>query len=217
MESLIREEIQHYIERHSSDLDPLLEELLAVTQAKTGKLEWSIGKVQGQFLRLLVALSRAKTVVDVGTLTGFSALIMAEGLPADGRIITCESDPVHAEIARGFFQRSPRGGQIQLEFGPALETLRRLPAETIDAVFIDADKSSYPLYYEEALRLLKPGGWIAVDNVLWEGEVVDEETADPDVVAIKAFNRRVRDDIRVEKVMLSIRDGLYLIVKKDVQ
>ena len=215
METYIASEaLQEYAEAHSSQLSPLLRELLAQTEARTGKLDWSIGRVQGQFLKMLVALTKAKKVVELGTLTGFSALIMAEALPPGGRIITCENDAFHAEIARSFFKRSPAGRKIQLEFGDALRTLSRLETSSIDGVFIDADKSTYPACYEESLRILKDGGWIAVDNVMWDGEVINERSGDPDVAAIKKFNRLVRDDQRVDKVMLTIRDGLYLIRKR---
>ncbi|RPI29769.1 MAG: methyltransferase [Acidobacteria bacterium] len=214
MELLVEEAITEYSDRHTSEVNPLLRELLAETEARTGKLDWSIGKVQGQFLRMLVGLSQAKFIVELGTLTGFSALIMAEALPPDGRVLTCDSDAVHAEIARSFFARSPHGKKIQLEFGDAMKSLSRIQSGTVDGVFVDADKEQYPGYYEESLRVLKVGGWIAIDNVLWDGEVVDPENNDPDVTAIKRFNDKVREDNRVDKVMLTIRDGIYLVRKR---
>jgi len=214
METLVEEAIEQYVERHTDEVSPLLKELLAETEAKTGKLDWSIGRVQGQFLKMLVGLSGAKMVVELGTLTGFSALMMAEALPPDGRIMTCDSDPDHAEIARRFFALSPHGRKVRLELGDALTTLSRLWAESVDAVFIDADKAEYPSHYEESLRILKHGGWMAIDNVLWDGEVVNPDTDDPDVIAIKRFNEKVRQDRRVDKVMLTLRDGVYLVRKR---
>ncbi len=214
METLVEEAIEQYADRHTTDLSPLLKEVLTQTEAKTGKLDWSIGKVQGQFLKMLVGLSGAKKVVELGTLTGFSALVMAEALPPDGEIITCEADAFHAEIARAFFARSPHRKKIRLEFGDALATLAKLRAESVDAMFIDADKADYPRYYEEALRILKPGGWIALDNVLRDGEVVNPDSDDPDVRAVKRFNETVRQDNRVDKVMLTLRDGVYLVRKR---
>jgi len=214
METLVENAIEQYAERYTSEVSPLLDELLTETEARIGKLDWSIGKVQGQFLKMLVALSGAKIVVEIGTLTGFSALIMAEALPADGQIITCETDPSHARIARRFFARSPHRRKIRLELGDALETLSKLRAESVDAVFIDADKADYPSHYEESLRILKPGGWMAIDNVLWDGEVVSPDNDDPDVTAIKQFNEKVREDNRVDKVMLTLRDGVYLARKR---
>ncbi len=214
METLVEEAIEQYADRHTSEVSPLLQELLAETEAKTGKLDWSIGKVQGQFLKMLVGLSGAKTVVELGTLTGFSALIMAEALPPDGQIITCEADQFHAEIARRFFARSPYGKKIRLELGDALKTVSGLAPGSVDAVFIDADKAEYPRYYEESLRLLRVGGWMAIDNVLWDGEVVDPDSDDPEVGAIKRFNEKVRQDTRVDKVMITLRDGVYLVRKR---
>ena len=214
METLVEEAIEQYADRHTSDLSPLLEELLAETEAKTGKLDWSIGKVQGQFLKMLVGISGAKTVVELGTLTGFSALIMAEALPPQGRLITCEADPFHAEIARRYFARSPHGKKIHLAFGDALTTLSGLKTGSVGGVFIDADKAEYPKYYEESLRILKPGGWMALDNVLWDGEVVNPDSEDPEVRAVKRFNEKVRQDNRVDRVMLTLRDGVYLVRKR---
>jgi len=210
METLVKEAIEQYADRHTSEVSPLLEEVLAETEARTGKPDWSVGKVQGQFLKMLVGLSGAKTVVELGTLIGFSALVMAEALPPDGEIITCEADPVHAEIARRFFARSPHGHKIRLELGDALKTLSGFRAKSVDAVFVDADKADYPSHYEESLRILKPGGWMAIDNVLWDGEVVNPDNDDDDVTAVKRFNEKLRQDTRVEKVMLTIRDGVYL-------
>ncbi len=214
MEMLVDKAITDYADHHTSDVSPLLRELLSETERKIGKLDWSIGKVQGQFLKVLVSISRAKTVVEIGTLTGFSALIMAEALPSDGKIITCESDRTHADIAQSFFARSSYGKRIRLEFGDALKTLSKLSAESVDGVFIDADKDEYPAHYEESLRILRVGGWMAIDNVLWDGAVARSDSYDSDVAAIKRFNEKVRTDDRVDKVMLTIRDGVYLVRKR---
>jgi caffeoyl-CoA O-methyltransferase len=138
--------------------------------------------------------------------------MMAEGLPDDGELITCELATNNAAIARRYFDGSPYGGKIQLKIGPAIDTLKEIPDGSSDFVFIDADKASYPLYYEESVRILKTGCIIAADNTLWSGRVLDPE--DDESRAISLFNTTVREDERVDKVMLTVRDGMYLIRKK---
>ncbi|MGW8273320.1 MAG: O-methyltransferase, partial [Thermodesulfovibrionales bacterium] len=149
--------------------------------------------------------------VEIGTFTGYSALMMAEGLPEQGELITCERSEQFAGIARRYFRRSPHGGKIRILMGNAAETLREIHDRSVDFVFIDADKKSYVLYYEESLRMIKPGGLIAVDNTLWYGRVLSPQ--DEDSLAIAGFNMMVSEDSRVEKVLLTIRDGVTLIRK----
>jgi caffeoyl-CoA O-methyltransferase len=177
-------------------------------------VRWSIGKVEGKLLQMLVKISRSTRVVEIGTFTGFSALLMAEALPAEGRLITCETHSAYAEIASRYFGRSPHGDKIDLRLGPALQTLSELPDSGTDLVFIDADKPSYGQYYDEALRLLKAGGLIFVDNVFWRQKIFKSRITNENARAIAAFNEKVNSDGRVEKVMLSVRDGVYLIRKK---
>jgi caffeoyl-CoA O-methyltransferase len=206
--------IAAYVEDHTDPVPPLLEELVCETRRRTGRLHWSIGRAEGKLLQMLVAVSRASRVVEVGTFTGYSALLIAEALPADGCLITCESEASFAGIAQRFFDRSPHGKKIRLEFGPALESLARLPDGGTDFVFIDADKPAYARYYEEALRMLRLGGLILVDNVFWRGKIFKSSRTNDNARAIAAFNDLVRADPRVEKVMLAVRDGCYLIRKK---
>jgi caffeoyl-CoA O-methyltransferase len=206
--------VEDYADAHTDDVPPLLAELARETQALTGLGRWSIGKVEGRLLQMLVKISATRQAVEIGTFTGYSALLIAEALPEDGRLITCESNPEFAETARRYFRRSAFGSRIRLETGPALETLSRLPAGGSDFVFIDADKPAYGDYYDHALRLLRPGGLIFVDNVFWRGKVFKKKITNPNARAIAAFNEKVRADRRVEKVMLSVRDGCYLIRKK---
>jgi caffeoyl-CoA O-methyltransferase len=210
-----QEVIAAYIENHTDPLSPLLEELVRETRLRTGRPHWSVGRTEGRLLQMLVGISGARRVVEVGTFTGFSALLMAEALPEDGRLVTCESEPSFAAIAQRFFDRSPHGRKIRLELGPALESLARLPEGAMDFVFIDADKTAYTDYYEQALRLLRAGGLILADNVFWRGRIFKRSPTNPNARAIAAFNDRVGADPRVEKVMLTVRDGCYLIRKKD--
>ncbi len=206
------EELARYIEDHTGPVPPLLEELERETREKTRNPGMLTGKVEGTFLRMLVRVSGARKVVEIGTFTGYGALMMAEGLPADGELITCDVSEEHASIARRYFDRSPHGKKIRLVLGPAAETLRKIPDGSVDFVFVDADKESYPAYYEESVRILRTGGLIAADNVLWSGRVLSPE--DEDARAIAFFNSRVQGDDRVEKVMLPVRDGVYLIRKR---
>jgi caffeoyl-CoA O-methyltransferase len=208
------EAVARYVAAHTDPVDPLAEELARETEARTGLARWSIGRVEGRLLQLLVKISGARRAVEIGTFTGYSALLIAAALPADGTLITCENHPEYAAIARSFFQRSPHGGKICLELGPALATLRRLPDGESDFVFIDADKPSYGAYYEEALRLLRAGGLVFVDNVFWRGKIFKQRISNANARAIAAFNERVRLDPRVEKVMLALRDGCFLIRKR---
>lgn len=212
MERFFPENLERYIERHVSPVSPLLEELERETREKTRNPGMLTGKVEGTFLRMMVCVSGARKVVEIGTFTGYGALMMAEGLPADGELITCDVSEEHAAIARRYFDRSPHGKKIRFVLGPAAETLRQISDASVDFVFIDADKESYPAYYEESVRIVRSGGLIAADNVLWSGRVLAPE--DEDSRAIVFFNRRVQGDDRVEKVMLPVRDGVYLIRKR---
>jgi caffeoyl-CoA O-methyltransferase len=160
---------------------------------------------------MLVRLTVARRVLEIGMFTGYSALMMAEGLPEDGRLITCDVDPKAELIARRYFAESPHGHKIEVRMGPALETVASL-AEPIDMVFIDADKENYVNYYEACFPLVRPGGLIVADNVLWSGRVLDPQ--DEATRAIVAFNTRVQQDPRVENVCLTIRDGIMLAWKR---
>ncbi len=205
-------EIERYVREYSGPVPPLLDELEKETRKRTSFPQMLTGKVEGMFLRMVVGISGARKAVEIGTFTGYSALMIAEGLPEDGKLITCEISEEYAAIAQSYFRRSPSAGKIDLRLGPAIETLRRIEDASVGFVFIDADKASYPAYYEESVRILAEGGLVIADNVLWGGRVLSPP--DGDSRAIAAFNRKVKDDKRVEKVMLAIRDGVYLIRKK---
>ncbi|UCF87412.1 MAG: class I SAM-dependent methyltransferase [Nitrospiraceae bacterium] len=212
MKPLLARSIERYALEHTSPAGELLEKLEEETYEKMEYPQMLTGKVEGRLLQMLVHVSRAKKVVEIGTFTGYSAIMMAEGLPENGKLVTCEVSRECAQIARRYFRKSEHGGKIQLRLGPAKDTLSRIADRSVDFVFIDADKPSYTLYYEESVRILRKGGLIAVDNVLWSGSVLKPD--DNDSRAIASLNERVKEDRRVEKVMLTIRDGVYLIRKK---
>jgi caffeoyl-CoA O-methyltransferase len=212
VEIYLPEGLARYIEENVGPVSPLLEELERETREKTDRPGMLTGRMEGAFLRMLVRVVGAKKVLEIGTFTGYSALMMAEGLPPDGELVTCEVSKEYASIARRYFRRSPHGSKIRLALGPALDTLRGIPGGSVDFVFIDADKELYTRYYEEGLRILRSGGVIAADNVLWYGQVLSPQ--DEQTRAIVEFNRHVKADGRVEKVMLPVRDGVYLIRKQ---
>lgn len=204
--------IEDYCLAHTSPVDPLLDELATYTRAHCKLPQMLTGPVEGTFLRMLVEVSGARRVLEIGTYTGYSALSMATGLPDDGKLMTCDIDADTNAIARSFWARSPHGKKIEPHLGPALETLAQFPADMqFDFVFIDADKENYLNYYEAVLPRLRPGDLIAADNTLWSGRVLDpKEKSDH---AIVAFNAHVARDVRVEQVLLSVRDGVLLIRK----
>ena len=214
MDAELARMVEDYVDTHTDDVSALLEELLAETEKITGKSRWSIGTVEGKLLQLLIKISAARRVVEVGTFTGYSALAMAEALPEDGRLTTLENSREFADMALRYFEKSSYGGKIQLIFGPALQSLKDMPANSGDFVFIDADKPSYGLYFDEALRILRSGGIILVDNVFWRYKIFKKKISNENARAIAAFNEKVRQERRVEKVMLSVRDGVYLIRKR---
>lgn len=212
MKAILPRRIEEYCQRHSTPRDKLLRELERYTQRHCEFPQMLIGAHEGALLAILVRLTGARRVLEIGTYAGYSALCMAGALPQNGRLTTCEIKPEHADIARSFFKRSRHGNKIKIRRGPALETLAALPRSTrFDFVFIDADKENYVNYYEAVLPRLRSGGVIAVDNVLWSGRVLaPKEKTDRAVVR---FNNRVRRDRRVESVMLPVRDGVSLIRK----
>jgi caffeoyl-CoA O-methyltransferase len=206
---LIDEKLDAYCNDHTTAPSPALTDLVAFTRANVPESQMQVGRVEGQLLALLVALSGAKRVLEIGTYTGYSALAMAEALPADGRLLTLDVDPVNTAIARKTFDSSPHGAKIEIKLGPARDTLGALPLEpTFDLVFLDADKASYVDYFELCLPRMREGALLAADNTLWSGKVLDPRDADSRGIA--RFNDHVQNDPRVTNVLLSIRDGLML-------
>ena len=168
------------------------------------------GTIEGRFLEVIVYMTGARRILELGTFSGYSAISMAAALPPDGRIDTCEVEEEHAAVARRYIEEAGYSDRITIHMGPAVDTIGRLEGE-FDFVFIDADKENYVNYYEAVLPRLSQRGLIAADNTLWSGRVVDEAEQDESTLAIRAFNDHVRDDERVVSVMLSVRDGVTLI------
>ena len=173
---------------------------------------------QGQFMGLLVELIGAKRIVEVGTFTGYSSIAMALALPADGRLIACDVSDEFTSIARRYWQEAGVADKIELRLGPAVATLDEMlaagEAGCFDMAFIDADKENYDAYYERCLQLLRPGGLILIDNVLWGGRPADDNEQTESTVAIRALNAKIHADERVTASLLSIGDGLTLARKR---
>jgi caffeoyl-CoA O-methyltransferase len=208
-------EIQSYLVAHGMPPDAVLRELAAET-ARIGPLaRMQVAPEQGAFLTFLTRLIGARRAIEVGTFTGYSAVCIARGLPPDGKLLCCDVSEEWTAIARRFFEKAGVASRVELRIAPAAETLRALPEQADwDLAFIDADKPGYPVYYEEILRRLRPGGLILVDNVLWSGAVVDPEARDASTLAIRAFNDLVAADERVDRVMIPLSDGLTLVRKR---
>ena len=205
--------IESYAEDHTTPPTALLRELAEETERSLDAPQMMVGALQGRFLEVLVFATRARRVLEIGTFSGYSALAMAAGLPADGSIVTCEVNERHAEVARRYFAESPYAGRIELRLGPALDTIASLDGP-FDLVFIDADKVNYANYYEAVLPKLAERGLIVVDNTLWSGRVLEDPAeGDDDTAAIKAFNDRVAADDRVVVAQLTVRDGVTLIAR----
>lgn len=205
------ERVEEYAREHTQPAPELLEQLEVFTCNKMPKSDMLTGRVEGRFLKLIVLISGARNVLECGTYTGYSALSMAEALPEDGKIITCERDPKHREVAEEYFSKSPHGKKIEVRFGDALETLKEVDIR-LDLIFLDADKNCYPEYYEESVNKLREGGIIVIDNTLWEGEVLEPES--DSAKAIAEMNDRIATDSRIENVLLTVRDGIQLVRKK---
>jgi caffeoyl-CoA O-methyltransferase len=214
---IITDELWEYMRRVSLREPDLLRKLRQET-ARLPNSNLQISAEQGQFMALLMHLIGARRTIEIGVYTGYSALVVAEALPDDGRVIACDINEEWTAVARRYWREAGVDRKIDLRIGPALNTLDDLIASgqgnRFDFVFIDADKTNYANYYERALVLLRPGGLIAVDNVLWYGRVIDASVDDPDTRAIRAFNQQLKDDDRVWLSMLPIRDGLTLAAKK---
>lgn len=200
-------QIEQYCVSHTTALANYFKELTKDTQLKTTAPQMQVGPLEGSFLKMLVALTGAKRVLELGTFTGYSAMAMAEALPPDGKMITCDIDPINTKMAREYWMKSPHGSKIELCLGPGLETIGKLSG-SFDLVFIDADKGNYINYWEACVPKLPIGGLIVVDNVLWSGRVLNpKEESDRQ---ISAFNEHALKDLRMESVMLPVRDGMLL-------
>ena len=211
MSNLVSEEIEKYCENHSTPEAPVFAKLVEETYSSTEIPQMQVGHLEGAFLKMLVRLTQARRILEIGTFTGYSALSMAEALSKDGELITCDIDPENTKIAQKHWDRSPDGKKIRLVLGSALDSLKKLEGP-FDMVFIDADKENYLNYWEAVLPKVVTGGLIVVDNVLWSGNVLNPK--DETDHAIVKFNDKAREDSRVELVMLTVRDGMTLAWKK---
>lgn len=215
--TFLPEVIERYVSETLVKETPLQRRLREET-AKLPMGMMQIGADQGALLALLVRLIGARRTLEIGTFTGYSALTMASALPPDGKLIACDVSEEWTSIGRRYWREAGLEGRIDLRLGPAAETLRALlaagEAGRFDFAFIDADKSNYDTYYELSFQLLRPNGLIAIDNVLWGGSVLDEKKRDADTAALRALNLKVRDDARVESVLLTVGDGLTLARKR---
>jgi caffeoyl-CoA O-methyltransferase len=211
MRQFLPPDIEAYAHDHTRARPALFDELRDYTHANVAYPQMQVGRVEGTLLKMLASLLGARRVLELGTYTGYSALCLAEALPDDGVVITCDRSVEFTDVARAFWQKSPHGRKIDLRLGDALDTLRALDDRPLDMAFVDADKTRYPTYYEEIVPRLRPGGLLVIDNVLWNGDVLDPR--DDDARAIAAVNDRAQADARVENVMLAVRDGVLLVRK----
>lgn len=211
MEPLVNPDIETYAAEHSSRPSKLLEELERYTYDRLDSPQMVVGRLEAALLKMLVRLTRARRVLEIGLFSGYSALAMAEALDEHGEIVSCELDEQHAEVARSFFKRSPVGYKIGIRMGPALESLERIEGP-FEMVFLDADKENYPAYYDRVMPMLRTGGLLVADNVLWSGKVLNPEQESDQALA--AFNDKVHTDPEVENVLLTVRDGVLVARKK---
>ena len=192
-------------------------ELRQVTD-KLPESGWAVSPEQGQFLALLVQITGAKNILELGTFTGTSSLAMGLALPIDGQIVTCDMEPDYTNIARSYWIKAGIDKKIELRLGPALSTLDELikkgPEDYFDMAFIDANKKDYDHYYERVLTLIRPGGLIVIDNVFWSGRVLDKYNREKSTCSIRKLNKKILNDQRVSVSMLPLNDGVTLVWKR---
>jgi predicted O-methyltransferase YrrM len=214
--SLVPDAVETYVTRLTRRESPLQQRLRAETR-RLPQAGMQIGPDQGALLAMLVRLVGARRALEIGTFTGMSALAVAAALPADGRLVACDASDEWTAIARRYWAEAGLDGRIELRLGPAKDTLAALLREgaagSFDFAFIDADKTGYDGYYEACLDLVRPGGLITIDNVLWSGAVADPAVRDRETRALRALNAKIRDDARVEACLLTVGDGVMLVRK----
>jgi caffeoyl-CoA O-methyltransferase len=211
MKLFVPEDIERYAHDHTRARPPLFDELREYTHANVPSPQMQVGRVEGALLKILAASLGARRILEVGTYTGYSSLCMAEALPDDGELLTCDRSEEFTAVARRFWEKSPHGHKIRLLLGDALATVKALPEAPFDMAFLDGDKARYPDYFEAIVPRLRQGGLLVIDNVLWSGEVLAPET--DDARGIVEVNRRATTDARVENVLLPVRDGVMLVRK----
>jgi caffeoyl-CoA O-methyltransferase len=209
---LIHPNVQEYAEAHSSPEDALLKEIADYTYSKHDDPQMLSGQLQGKVLEMISCMIRPQRILEIGTFTGYSALCLAKGLVNDGQLHTIELREEDVQLARSFFNRSKYADQIISYSGNASEIIPKLD-ETWDLVFIDADKPAYIEYFNLVLPQLRKNGFILADNIFFHGEVFEENAKGKNAKAMQAFNKFIRGRSDIEKVVLTIRDGLYLIRK----
>ena len=212
--NFLPEAIQDYAEAHTEPASELLDRLQRDTHLKVMYQRMCSGHFQGRVLSMIARLIQPKTIVEVGTYTGYATLCLAEGLVADGKIYTIEIDPEVADFAWDYIAQSPYKDQVVQLIGDGVETLESLEVGPVDLAFLDAQKEQYLEYYHRILPKMRSGGLIIADNVLWSGHVTEKSKGDTNTEALKAFNDFIYNDSRVEKVLLPVRDGLFLVRKK---
>lgn len=200
-----------YAAEHTPPPSPLLADLTRETQELMAMPDMQLGHVEATFLRILLEMIGGKRVLEIGTFTGYTSLVLAQGLPEDGEVITCDIDAEATSLAQKYWAKSPHGHKIQLRLGPALDTINTIQG-AIDFAFIDADKVGYIDYWEAVVPMVRPGGIIAVDNVLWQGRVLDPHSESDH--AMVNFNKHVVKDARVDPVLVAVRDGITIARKK---
>ena len=210
MKFLVSPDIENYAEAHSFPESDVCRRIREETYRKMDCPQMVVGPLEGAFLKVMAWSIGAKRVLEIGTFTGYSALCFAESLPDDGEVITCDIDPESTDMAKQFWAQSPHGTKIDLRLSPALETLGRLRGP-FDLIFIDADKGNYVKYFHRSLDLIADQGIILIDNVLWNGDVLKYPAPDTNTAAIQELNRVVHAEPRVSAVLLTIRDGIFLI------
>jgi predicted O-methyltransferase YrrM len=208
-------ELYRYVVDSCSRRDPLLDALAGETRALGGISVMQVSAEQGALLTLLARTLGARSAIEIGTFTGYSAICIARGLVAGGTLIACDISEEWTAIARRYFRRAGLDDRIELRIGPALDTLGALAAQTtFDLAFVDADKKSYHAYYEAILERLRPGGLLVIDNVLWMGQVIDPRDRSESTQAIRSLNARIAGDPRVDAVMLPVSDGITIVRKR---
>jgi caffeoyl-CoA O-methyltransferase len=209
------DELHRYLVEHGARQDDVLRRLAQETEALGGVSVMQIAPDQGALITLFVRATGTRRALELGTFTGYSTICIARGLPGQGRVLTCDISEEWAEIARRYFRDAGVEDRIELRLGPALDTLRSLPAdERFDFAFIDADKQTYPEYYEEVLARLRPAGLMMIDNVLRGGAVLDSADDSPANLAVRELNERIASDERVDVAMLGVADGITLALKR---
>lgn len=207
-------QLDKYISEHTTPEGDYLYRLFRATHVEILAPQMASGHVQGRFLKFLVKMIKPKRILEIGTFTGYSAICMSEGLDADGKIYTFEVEDELEDFTRRWIDGSDHGSKIVFTIGNALEIVPTL-GEKFDMVFIDGNKREYIDYYEMAMKHLAPGGWILADNTLWDGHVIEPERKDAQTNGVRAFNDFVRNDDRVEVVILPLRDGLTIVRVKE--